>query len=63
MVFSRPKFSEIGRAHAKKKQAENTIYFFPLVFARIGGKRTRAKDQKHNIYFKQPNQTYCVHYK
>ncbi len=28
--------------------------FFFLVFAKIGRKRTRAKDQKQTIYFKRP---------
>ncbi len=36
------------------QNVKNKPLFFFLVFARIGGKRTRAKDQKQNIYFNRP---------
>ena len=37
------------------KKVKNKHLFFSLVFARIEGKRMRAKDQKQTIYFKRPN--------
>ncbi len=36
------------------QKVKNKHLVFSLVFARIGGKRTRAKDQKQTIYFKRP---------
>ena len=36
------------------QKVKNKPLFFSLVFAGIGGKRTRAKDQKETIYFKRP---------
>ena len=40
------------------QKVKNAPLFFFLVFARIGGKRTGAKDQKQTIYFKRPNLVY-----
>ena len=37
------------------QQVKNKPLLFSLVFARIRGKRTRAKDQKQTIYFNRPN--------
>ncbi len=37
------------------QKVKNEPFFFSLVFAKIGEKRTRAKDQKQTIYFKRPN--------
>ena len=42
------------------QKSRNKPLFFSLVFARIGGKRTRAKDQKQTIYFKRPQWLYPV---
>ncbi len=39
------------------QKVKNKHLFFFLVFGRIRGKRTRAKDQKQTIYFKRPNRT------
>ncbi len=36
------------------QKVKNKSLFFSLVFDRIGGKRTPAKDKKQTIYFKRP---------